>query len=64
MSGPMSIAAGSDGALWFADKTGNSIGRITTTVTPRIKKFTPTSGAGGKVITITGKNLAGASIAA
>jgi virginiamycin B lyase len=60
MSGPIGIAAGSDGALWFANKGGSSIGRITTTVTPKIKRFTPTSGAVGQQVTITGKNLGGA----
>ncbi len=29
-SGPMGIAAGSDGALWFAEQNGGKIGRITT----------------------------------
>jgi streptogramin lyase len=60
MSGPIWIAAGSDGALWFANKGGSTIGRITTTVTPKIKKFTPTSGPVGEHVLITGKNLAGA----
>ena len=30
ISGPFGIAAGSDGALWFANYGNNSIGRITT----------------------------------
>jgi virginiamycin B lyase len=65
---PVSITAGPDGALWFADTnssigrittTGtadgalwftnagdNSIGRITTAVTPAISGFTPATAAG------------------
>jgi hypothetical protein len=39
---------------------GNAVGRITTTVTPRIASFTPASGAGGTTVTLTGINLAGA----
>jgi uncharacterized protein (TIGR03437 family) len=35
----------------------SSIGRITTTVTPNIIRFTPTSGAAGTTVTITGQNL-------
>ena len=31
ISGPEGIVAGPDGALWFTNYTGNSIGRITTT---------------------------------
>jgi virginiamycin B lyase len=31
---PGGITAGPDGALWFTDNGNNSIGRITTTVTP------------------------------
>jgi streptogramin lyase len=29
-SGPLGIAAGPDGALWFTEQSGNRIGRITT----------------------------------
>jgi virginiamycin B lyase len=42
---PGSITAGPDGALWFT--TANSIGRISTAVTPGISGFTPASGAAG-----------------
>ena len=38
----------------------NSIGRITTTVTPQIDGVTPTSAAAGATVTLTGQNLAGA----
>ena len=31
---PLGITAGPAGALWFADNGNNTIGRITTTVTP------------------------------
>jgi len=34
-------------------------GRITTSVTPTISRFTPTSGPAGTTVTITGLNLAG-----
>jgi virginiamycin B lyase len=57
MSGLGGIAAGPDGALWFTNHTNNSIGRITTTVTPGIVGFTPTSGRVGTRVTITGENL-------
>ena len=30
-SGPLGIAAGSDGALWFVEHLGNNVGRVTTT---------------------------------
>jgi virginiamycin B lyase len=30
ISGPLGIVAGQDGALWFTNYTGNTIGRITT----------------------------------
>jgi virginiamycin B lyase len=33
VSGPVGIAAGPDGALWFAERATNKIGRITTTGT-------------------------------
>src|SRR5882724_9448139 len=32
-SGPTLITAGSDGALWFTEQSGNKIGRITTSGT-------------------------------
>jgi streptogramin lyase len=57
---PIGIAAGPDGALWFTNDGNNSIGRITTTVTPKISKFTPTSGAVGAKVNITGLNLSAA----
>jgi virginiamycin B lyase len=55
---PIDIVAGPDGAMWFA--IGGEIGRITTTVTPQIGKFTPASGPVGTTVTITGQNLSGA----
>jgi len=51
------ITAGPDGALWFTNPDGNTIGRITTPVTPAICMKTPTSGAPGTRVTITGSNL-------
>jgi hypothetical protein len=60
ISGCCGIAAGPDGALWFPNYYNNSIGRITTTVTPGIVGFTPTSGPVGTTVTITGRNLSGA----
>ncbi|HEY1919097.1 MAG TPA: IPT/TIG domain-containing protein [Streptosporangiaceae bacterium] len=60
INGPFGIAAGPDGALWFTNGTSNSVGRITTTVTPGIKRFTPASGAAGANVTIVGQNLSGA----
>ena len=64
IDGPIWIAAGSDGALWFSNQTNSSIGRITTSVTPEIKSFTPGSGPVGQKVTLTGKNLGGATAAA
>jgi len=58
-SHPYGIAPGPDGALWFTNFY-NSIGRITTAVTPAITGFTPTSGPPGDPVTITGRNLSGA----
>jgi streptogramin lyase len=57
VSGGSGIAAGPDGALWFTNYENNSIGRITTTVTPGIVDFTPTVGRVGTRVTITGQNL-------
>ena len=54
ISQPWVIAAGPDGALWFTNIANNSIGRITTTVTPKISSFTPHSGPVGATVTITG----------
>jgi streptogramin lyase len=61
---PIWIAAGSDGALWFSNNGTTSVGRITTAVTPDVKSFTPSSGAVGQKVTVTGKNLDGATAAA
>ena len=52
------IAAGPDGAMWFTDAATNTIGRITTSVTPWIYGKTPASGTPGTRVTITGRNLA------
>jgi hypothetical protein len=57
---PAGITAGPDGALWFTNGYSNSVGRITTSVTPAISGFTPTSGAAGTSVTITGQNLSSA----
>jgi uncharacterized protein (TIGR03437 family) len=59
------MTAGPDGAVWFTNSylganENGSIGRITTTVTPQITGFTPTSGSPRTTVTITGINLAGA----
>jgi hypothetical protein len=56
---PYWITAGSDGALWFTSSNNNSIGRITTAVTPKIIRFAPQSGPVGTTVTITGQNLVG-----
>jgi virginiamycin B lyase len=52
------ITAGPDGAMWFTNSATNTIGRITTSVTPEIYAKTPTRGAPGTKVTITGRNLA------
>jgi len=64
INGPEGITAGPDGALWFTNQHNDSIGRITTAVTPAISGFTPDSGAAGTTVTITGHNLAGATAVA
>ena len=61
ISGPDGIVAGPDGAMWFTNQSNSSIGRITTSVTPQIRGFTPTLGAPGTVVTISGLNLSQAS---
>jgi streptogramin lyase len=43
INSPTGIAAGSDGALWFANLLQGSIGRITTSVTPPVFGVTPAS---------------------
>jgi streptogramin lyase len=58
------ITAGPDGALWFANLFNESIGRITTAVTPEISGFAPASGAAGTTVTITGRNLSAATAVA
>ena len=47
---PQEITAGPDGALWFTNYASNSIGRITTAVTPKISGFAPASGAAGTMV--------------
>lgn len=59
ITNPIGITTGSNGALWFTN-SGNSIGQVTTPVTPRIISVNPKSGAVGSTVTITGRNLAGA----
>ena len=44
--------------MWFTSY--GAIGRITTTVTPAILSVSPTSGPVGTTVTITGRNLSGA----
>jgi hypothetical protein len=46
--------------VWFTNFANDSIGRITTSVTPKVASFTPLKGAVGAKVTITGANLAGA----
>jgi hypothetical protein len=46
--------------MWFTNFGSNTIGRITTTVTPEISGLSPTSGAVGTTVTITGQNISGA----
>ena len=58
---PFIITKGSDGAMWFTNFGGGAIGRITTSLTPAISGFTPSSGAPTDQVTITGANLSGAS---
>jgi virginiamycin B lyase len=48
---PVGITAGPDGALWFADKANNSIGRITTAVTPVDQKLSRRPQAPASAIT-------------
>jgi hypothetical protein len=50
--------------LWFTNYGNNSIGRITTSVTPAITSFSPGSGAQGAPVTITGLNLGSATAVA
>jgi hypothetical protein len=50
--------------MWFTNNGPDSIGRITTKVTPEISSFTPPSGTVGTTVTITGQNLSGASAVA
>jgi virginiamycin B lyase len=58
------IATGPDGALWFTDQGNSSIGRITTAVTPHIGGHSPLAGPVGTTVTVTGRNLAGATAVA
>jgi virginiamycin B lyase len=51
------IVAGPDGAMWFTDPANDTIGRITTNVTPGINRKTPASGTPGTMVTILGRNL-------
>jgi streptogramin lyase len=44
LGGSAGMARGSDGAMWFANSTEDSIGRITTSVTPEITGFAPHAG--------------------
>ena len=51
------MARGSDGAMWFANSTEDSIGRITTSVTPEITRFAPHSGGPGTRVSIWGHSI-------
>jgi virginiamycin B lyase len=51
------MARGSDGAMWFANGNEDSIGRITTSVTPEITGFAPHSGTPGTRVTIWGHSI-------
>jgi streptogramin lyase len=64
ISYPLSIAAGPDGAMWFASSVTSTLGRITTAVTPAIRTLRPVAGMSGRQVTISGRNLAGATEAA
>jgi virginiamycin B lyase len=57
-TGQDDIAAGPDGAMWFTNPATNTIGRITTSVTPEIYGKNPSRGGPGTQVTITGRNLA------
>ncbi len=65
ISAPVGISTGPDGALWFTNtgftKRGYSIGRIATAVTPKIISASAESGAVETTVTITGRDLSGAS---
>ena len=51
------MARGSDGAMWFANGPADSIGRITTSVTPEITRFTPHSGGPETRVSIWGHSI-------
>jgi hypothetical protein len=51
------MARGSDGALWFANGHEDSIGRITTSVTPQITGFAPRAGGPGTRVSIWGHSI-------
>jgi streptogramin lyase len=57
LGGSAGMARGSDGAMWFANSTVDSIGRITTSVTPEITGFAPHSGGPGTRVTIWGRSI-------
>ena len=59
ISGPESVAAGADGAMWFTNFFANSIGRISSSspsVAPTVSNVSPNAGptAGRQTVTITG----------
>ena len=57
LGAPDGIARGSDGAMWFTDATEDTIGRITTRVTPEITRFAPRAGGPGTAVTIRGHSI-------
>jgi streptogramin lyase len=60
LAGVTELTAGPDGAIWFTQGDSNSLGRITSPVTPAINWFTPRKAAVGTNVTINGPNLGGA----
>ena len=59
-----SLTTGSDGAIWFGDLAGSRIGRIDGPPSggaPAIGSISPSFGAGGTKVTITGSGLSEAS---
>ena len=50
--------------MWFPNAGNNTVGRITTNVTPNISHLTPTSGTPGTTVIIPGRNLSDATAVA
>ncbi len=64
--GPIGIATGPGSTVWFAELYGNQIGEfaVSSVTAPTVTGIAPTEGplAGGATVTITGANLANASV--